>query len=234
MSILLNGQNLGFEYGAMWIPQKSTIELHPDIRSTQTSNASQNFFQINYEHQIKKHLYINASYSNNIISTNMNFYRGEHESIGIGWVGTEVSRVDFNAMYNIFYQRKVIIQPYAGFGILRSNPRNYGFAEEFIQRHIQSSQPNIQVIGVDGNAYSKFQIVPVAGIKLGYALWGRIELFINIKGVWGYKTIQDFALSYRYDGIEQPTSRNYADGSGWFLGYGIGYRIVKANKQNKK
>ena len=227
----LNGQNLTFEYGAMFVPHKSESELHPDIRSDSYLTGSQNFLKINYEHCFKKNLFLIGSFTKHEVNTSMDFYRGEDASWDVGWIGTDVTRIDFSLMYNVFSKSKFIIQPYGGLGFLRSNPGRRGFSGVLLGQWIESGQPNVRILKEpEGEAFLNSQIVPVLGLKFGYALWDRLELFIDIHGVYGHKTIQDFSISYSYNGIEQPEANSYADGSGWFLGYGIGWRFVKAKK----
>lgn len=44
-------------------------------------------------------------------------------------------------------------------------------------------------VGVEG--FANTQMVPVLGLKLGYAFLDRLELLLDIRQVWGYKTVEE-------------------------------------------
>ena len=228
----IHSQNIGFQFGSANFPEKANSKLHPDIINRKKYNSSENYFKINYEHLLKNNIFLSGSFSRYPTSLNFNFYREECTSAGVGYTGTNVNRVDFSLMYNVFSKSKFIFQPYIGLGILKSNPNGSEGGGELFGQWVEGIQPNLKVLrDVEAKAVSNLQLVPELGLKFGYAFWNRLELFIDIQGVFGHKMFQELKMSYSYKGVVQPEAINYSEGSGTFFAYGIGYRFIKSKKK---
>jgi len=222
----LNGQNLTVELGSANFPTMTKSELPSDINDRRVV-SSENYFKINYEQFIKKNLFISGSFSRYPMNTYFNFYRGNRGN-GVGWVGSNVSRIDLSLMYNFLSNGKFFILTNIGLGLQISNPNGvrFGGKRDMIQSLIPD--PDLRLLeNMEGETFSNSQIVPVLGLKFGYAFWGRLELFMDIQQVFGHKTIQELRMSYTYKGVEQPEAISYSDGTGRFWALGIGYRFVK-------
>lgn len=132
-------------------------------------------------------------------------------------------------MYNILNHSKFFISPYIGLGLQRSKPNAFWFGGniEMIQGAIPN--PDVRLLeDVEGNKFANTQIVPVLGLKFGYAFWGRLELFMHVQQVFAHKTIQELRMIYSYKGIKQPDAITSADGTGRFWALGMGFRFVKS------
>lgn len=170
-------------------------------------------------------MYISCNYSKYPIYTYFNFYK-ENEGGSFGWNGTNVQRIDLGLGYNIFSTSKFIVQPSIGLGIQKSISKDVGIIGGDISEGIKPD--NFELLkDIEAFAYSNTQLVPVLGLKFGYAFWGRFELFFDIQQVFGHKTIQELRMSYTYKGVEQPEAISYSDGTGRFYALGLGYRFVK-------
>lgn len=116
--------------------------------------------------------------------------------------------------------------PSIGLGIQKSIPTGNGCICNDISEGIKPD--NFELLDeIDAYAYENTQLVAVAGVKLGYAFFGRLELFIDIQQVFGHKTIQELKMNYSYNGNVQPEAISSSDGTGRFWSLGIGYRFVK-------
>ncbi len=221
----LHGQNLTVVFGSVYSPYQEKSPLHPDANDQRTAGG-ENFFKITYEQLLRENLFVLGSCSLYPIHTYFNFYK-EGRGLGVGWVGTHVTRIDFSLMYSALPKSKFIIQPNIGLGLQTSlpNPRvRLGGDKEGFQGWI--ANPDVKLLeDVEGNSYFNLQIVPVIGLKFGYAFWGRLELFYDIQMVFAYKAVQDIRMSYSYKGVEQPDAINYSDGTGRLFAFGLGYRF---------
>ncbi len=218
------GQVLTIEFGPTYYATKNKTKMHPEIIGERIAN-DEYFYKINYAHYINSNFLLSGSYSKYPISTFFRFYK-ENEGGSFGWNGTNVSKIDLSVIYNSFSKSKFILQPNIGIGIQKSINNGYGCICSDISDGIKPD--NFELLkDIEAFAYSNTQIVPVLGLKFGYAFWGRVELFFDIQQVFGHKTIQELRMSYAYKGIEQPEAISYSDGTGRFYALGIGYRFVK-------
>ncbi len=220
----VKGQTVTVEFGPTYYAHKAKSKMHPDIIGQRIANDDY-FYKINYEHFINTNFRLSGSYSKYPITTFFRFYK-ENEGGSFGWNGTTVKRFDVSMLYNIFPKSKFLLIPYTGFGIQKSTPNGYGCICNDISDGIKPD--NFELIkDIEEHVYSNTQIVPVIGLKFGYAFWGRLELFMDIQQVFGHKLIQELRMDYTYKGIQQPQAINYSDGTGRFWALGLGYRIVK-------
>lgn len=221
----IKGQILTFGGGATYFAQRSKALLHPDILGKRVGN-DQYFLKVQYNHILNKKVFLSASYySNYPVYTFFHFYK-QNGGGGRGWSGTNVRRFDLSVMYNTFHKSNFIFMPSLGLGIQKSIPTGNGCICNDISEGIKPD--NFELLDeIDAYAYDNTQLVAVAGVKLGYAFFGRLELFIDIQQVFGHKTIQELKMNYSYNGIVQPEAISSSDGTGRFWSLGIGFRFVK-------
>ncbi|MCZ2102727.1 MAG: hypothetical protein LC107_14460 [Chitinophagales bacterium] len=191
---VLRSQNISLGYGPTYITDKEKVKLHPDVLGKDDSGNDWYFTFIKYEHKINKNLLISCSYSKYLISTYFHFYK-KNEGGSFGWAGTNVKRFDMGMTYNIFPKSKFILHPNVGFGLQKSIPTGHGCICNDISNGIKPDDFEL-LKEIDAYAYSNTQIVPVVGLKFGYAFWNRLELFMDIQQVFGFKTIQELRMSY--------------------------------------
>lgn len=225
---ILNGQTINFEFGSTNFREKSITALHPEIRNLNKSNSSENFYRVTYEQPITNKLIVVSGFAKYRMSTNMNFKINDDVVLGYGWSGTNVTRFDLNLMYNFFAGSKFIVQPYLGLGLQVSKAKQQTrLGGDLLAQWITESIPHVNVIDdLEGTSFSNAQLVPNFGLKLGYAFWNRLELYLEYQQVFGHKTIQEISMNYSYKGIEQPKAITYSDGTSRFVSLGIGYRLV--------
>lgn len=224
----LNGQIVTIGYGPNYVLDKERVSIHPDAKGKGLGGNDFWFYQIKYHHFLRNNWIAFGGYSKYPIATLFHFYK-ENEGGSKGWSGTNVTRIDLGFKYNIFSKSKFIIQPSFSLGIQKSIPNGDGCICNDISGGIKPD--NFELLkDIEADAFSNTQIVPVLGIKLGYAFWSRLELFIDVQQVFGFKTIQELRMSYIYKGVEQPQAISYSDGTGRFWALGIGYRFVKLKK----
>lgn len=222
-----HGQTITGELGSANFPYVLNTPMHPDINDNM-SGGSENYFRISYEQIVTNRFLISASLSKYPVSTLFNFYKDNRGS-GMGGSQTKVSRMDVSLMYNILNHSKFFISPYIGLGLQRSKPTftKLGSNKEFLQGFI--ANPDVRLLeDMEANTFSNTQLVPVLGLKFGYAFWGRLELFMHIQQVFANKTIQQERMIYSYKGIKQPDAITSADGTGRFWALGMGFRFVKS------
>lgn len=220
----LIGQTLTLKFGPTYYASKFKSRLHPEIIGKRIANDDY-YLQFQYIQNINTRIFLSLSYSKYPISTFFRFYK-ENEGGAFGWNGTNVKRFDLNFGYIVFPKSKFILNPIAGIGLQKSISKNVGINGSDISDGIKPDDFEL-LKDIEAYAYSNMQIVPVVGLKFGYAFWGRLELFFDIQQVFGHKTIQELRMSYTYKGVEQPEAISYSDGTGRFYALGFGYRFVK-------
>lgn len=215
-------------FGPTYIPDKSKVKLHPDVLGKGVGGNDDWFYQISYAQWINKKILILGSYSKYPLATSYNFKYGigKLDEGAYGWPGgAHINRLDLGIVWNTFQKTKFIVHPNINLGLQISRSQDVGIIGTIPKDILPLAFEQLQEI--EANAYSNIQIVPVIGLKLGYAFWNRLELFFDIKMVWGYKTVQELTLQYAYKGVRQPDAINYTDGTGRFYALGIGYRFLK-------
>ena len=220
----LHGQIVTIEYGPTYYPPQFKTKMHPDIVGTRVANDNY-FYKVQYSQLINERILLSGSYSQYPVSTFFRFHN-ENGSGGSGWNGVDVCRLDLIFTYNIFEKSRFILQPNFGLGIQKSISQDVGIIGGDIPYGIKPD--NFELLkDIEAFAYSNSQLVPIFGLKFGYAFWSRLELFFDIQQVFGHKIIQELRMSYTYKGVEQPEAISYSDGTGRFFALGIGYRFVK-------
>lgn len=218
------GQTLTIEFGPTYYASKFKSNLNSEIIGQRIANDDY-FYKIQYIHRINNKILFSSSFSKYPISTFFRFYK-ENAGGAFGWNGVNVQRLDLSLAYNVFSKSKFIAQPSIGLGIQKSISRDVGIIGNDISEGIKPD--NFELLkDIEAFAYSNTQIVPVIGLKFGYAFWGRLELFFDIQQVFGHKIVQELRMSYTYKGVEQPEAISYSDGTGRFYSLGLGYRFVK-------
>jgi hypothetical protein len=221
----LKGQAVTFGFGPTYLIDKTKVRLHQEILGKSSGNDDW-LFNIKYIHFFNTNWHLYGSYTKYPIRTYYNFKNNGNESGSLGWSGSNVNRIDFGIAYDIFYKSHFILNGNFGIGFQNSNSKDVGIIGSEVPDGIKPE--NFELLkDIEAFAYSNTQIVPVVGLKFGYAFWGRLELFMDIQQVLGHKTIQELRMSYTYKGIEQPQAISYSDGTGRFWALGIGYRLVK-------
>lgn len=220
----LKGQVFSVAFGDTYIADKSRVKLHPEVLGKGVGGNDDWFYQISYSHWLKKGLFVTGSYQKYPVATLFNF-QSETGNGGFGWVGTDMHRFDAGVGWNIFRKTKFIIQPVLNISYQKSIPKGNGNIG-IIPRDILPIEFE-QLARIEDFSYRTTQLVPVVGIKFGYALWNRLEIFMDIRQVWGFTVVQELRLQYAYKGVTQPDAINYSDGTGRFYALGIGYRIQK-------
>jgi hypothetical protein len=228
---LLKGQSLSIYGGVTYISDKFLDNVPVDIRGKQIANDD-NFFQIKYEHHIKRNWMGYASYSKYPVLTLFHFYKlnGGGSS---GWSGTDIKRIDVGLVYDVFYKSKFILQPNIGFGLQKSIPDGNGCICSGISDGIKPDNFELSK-NIDAFSYATTQLVPVVGLKFGYAFWGRLQLFMDIQQVFGFKKVQELRMDYTYKGVQQPQAISYSDDTGRFWSLGLGFNFVKRKEKNAK
>ncbi len=220
----LRGQIVTIEFGATYFAQKAKSKINSEIIGERGANDDF-FYKFQYSQNINGRFLIAANYSKYPIYTFFRFYK-ENAGGSFGWNGTNVRRLDLSVCYNIFTLSKFILQPNIGLGFQKSISKDVGIIGNDISDGIKPD--NFELLkDIEAFAYSNTQIVPVIGLKFGYAFWGRLEMFFDIQQVFGHKTIQELRMSYKYKEVEQPEAISYSDGTGRFYALGLGYRFVK-------
>lgn len=213
------GQIVAIEFGPTYYPLKFKSNLNSEIIGQRIANDDY-FYKIQYAHWINKKILFSSGFSKYPISTFFRFYK-ENAGGAFGWNGVNVKRIDLNFVYNVLSTSKFIVQPSIGLGIQKSISRDVGIIGGDISAGIKPD--NFELLkDIEAFAYSNTQLVPVLGLKFGYAFWGRLELFFDIQQVFGHKTIQELRMSYTYKGVEQPEAISYSDGTGRFYALGLG------------
>lgn len=212
-------------FGVTYMDDKQRVELHPEVRGKGLRVSDDYFHQFSYSHYIKNNFIISASYSKYPVSTVFKFNNGQDEG-AYGWPGgANITRFDGGLGWIPFRKSNFILFPSVNIGLQKSKI----IYDDIIGTIPLDLLPSgfEQLESVQAEAFNNTQIVPIVGLKLGYAFWSRLELFLDIRQVWGFKTVQEIKLQYAFNGIEQPEAINYSDGTGRFWALGLGYRFVK-------
>ncbi len=212
-------------FGVTYMDDIERVKLHPDVRGKGIRVNDDYFHQFSYSHYLKGDFIISASYSIYPVSTEFKFVIDGLEGYAYGWRGTNITRYDIGLGWNPLGKSKFILHPNLSIGLQKSEIIYDDIIGTIPDDLIPIGFEQLASVGVEG--FANTQIVPVLGLKLGYAFWGRLELFLDIRQVWGYKTVQELKVQYAYNGIRQPEAINYSDGTGRFWALGMGYRIVK-------
>jgi hypothetical protein len=82
-----------------------------------------------------------------------------------------------------------------------------------------------QLAPIVAEAYNTAQVVPIVGFKTGVVIRRRIEVGLNVQGVYGFKSCQDMLFDYSYKVKAQETAVFESKGTGVFAAFSIGYRF---------
>ncbi len=223
------GQSLSIGFGPTYIADRERVSIHPKAKGKVAGGNDDWVWQVKYEHHIQKNWMLYASYSQYPISTWFNFYK-ENEGGSFGWNGTNVKRIDFGIVYKIFPNSKFVLNPNIGLARQKSIPDGDGCICNDISEGIKPDDFEL-LRDIEADASANTQIVPVIGLKFGYAFWRRLELTMDVQQVFGFKTIQELRMAYTYKGVVQPEAISYSDGTGRFWVLSLGYRFGKLYKK---
>lgn len=147
-------------------------------------------------------------------------------TIGVGYSGTIINRLDVGVAYNIFPKlRKFYLKPILMIGIQSSNRLD---DVEIGSEYFEIYGPEYEQLEyITAEHFNTLQIVPVAGLKSGFVLWKRIDIGLTMQGVWGFKSYQNMYFKYAYKGVPQETAVFEAKGTGIYAAFSVGYRFVK-------
>jgi hypothetical protein len=227
----VKGQFVSVGFGPTFLVDKEINKLPKDILGEGIGNDNW-AFQLKYGHFLSKNLLIYFSFSKYPVLTQFHFYK-ENAGGSSGWSGTGIKRIDVGLFYDVFHKSKFILHPNLGFGLQRSTPNGFGCICGDIPDGIKPD--NFELLkDIDAFSYATTQLVPVVGLKFGYAFWGRLQLFMDIQQVFGFKKVQELRMDYTYKGVQQPQAISYSDGTGRFWSLGLGFNFVKRKEKNAK
>jgi hypothetical protein len=161
-----------------------------------------------------------------------------------GYTGANITRFDLGCAYNILSnQKKIFIKPFLMIGLQNSKKTADLFRQAvriFGPDYYQTRLPDSE-----GNNIT--QIVPSLGVRMGIKISKRVDIGLNIQGVYAFKTYQKiiFYYTYRNDSTERRAvfdSRGSGVFSSIFLSFNISNLvkdlsrkpILKPKKSTKK
>lgn len=220
------GQEIYIGFGPNYLADKSISNLHPEVIGPGVWGNDSASLQIGYTHYFKRKYIIDLSYSKYGVSTLYHFVNGNY-----GWVNaTELNRTDLGLGFDLFNDKKLILNPNIFIGLQQSAPTGVGF--NGIVPTDLTPDGFVQSLPAEAKSFRTTQFVPGIGVKIGYAFWNRFEIFLDFKQVWGRKKVEELILSYSYNGVLQADADRFTDGTGRFYIISIGYRIGKKWKLN--
>jgi len=121
---------------------------------------------------------------------------------GSGYTGADITRFDLGCAYNVLKKhKKIYIKPFVMIGIQHSK-KTFDLWREQVRiygpDYYQTSLP-------DSEGYDITQIVPSLGVRAGIKISKRLDVGLNIQGVYAFKTYQKIIFYYTYK--DDPTER---------------------------
>lgn len=207
-----------------------THQKKPMVKGMDYFDNTDNSFKFSYEHSLRlKKWSIFGTYTKYEGYTFISFKEGSvitpdgFPLIGNGFNGVNVSRIDLGVFWHTFKKKKFFLKTSISIGLQVSKTNGSEIAN---------------LITIDGPDYFELepiwvkphntkQIVPSIGVKMGYVFWKRLELSLQIQGVYGFKSFQNMYFNYSYKGVPQEIAVFEATGTGVFTSLSIGYRFKK-------
>jgi hypothetical protein len=219
-------QSISTTFGVTYTKDKAVV---PIINQNNLPTGNDWYFiGLNYEHFTSSKFSYHLQYTNYqdvtyITPDTAGYHDGSGYPISaVGWPGVKVHRLDFGAGYNIFKNRKIILQPFITISFQQAFYRGWEYYDSWINGpHYYQTAP------MKAEAFNIFQITPGFGLKAGYAFANRYELFLKFNQIYGYRAYQRLTLTYTYKGVPQPNAVYESNGTGYFIALGLGYRIGK-------
>jgi hypothetical protein len=223
--ISMSGQALHISYGPIFTKSKA---ISPIINANEDFSNTTAVKAISYEHFSKKNISFIGTYNYFRGSTYINFAIGGYKDFGgsdiggEGWYGTNIYRFDLLVAYKLTKLKRYYFKPFGGIGLQASRSRGIGIFQNLV-----NGPDYIGIEPTEAEPYNTFQITPTGGIKTGFVFWKRLDIGLQVQGVYGYKPYQKLTLKYKYKGIVQPNAIYASDGTGLFYTFSIGYRFAR-------
>ena len=225
---LLWSQTLSVGFGPVFTHSNQRVKM---VESKEDFMNTAYQWSISYEHPIPSSKFIaTASAARFEGATMIKFSEGSvisshgYPLIGAGFFGVDVTRVDLQLGYNVLGKSpSFYFKPKAGIGIQVSKDRGW----DILSLEPINGPDYVQLADIRAEVFNTVQVVPVVGFKTGFLLWRRVDLGVNVQGVWGFKSYTDLYFDYAYRGEVQETAVFEATGTGIFTALHLGYRFGK-------
>ena len=180
-------------------------------------------YTIQYSHDLKmKRCELFASYYSFAGKTNMVIIPSKAQyEYGNGFKGLNVRRINLGISYALLNLNHFFLKTGLGLGLQIAKRNGYDPFDSIYEIY----GPDYTMNEPFYYNYNFFQIVPLLSVKAGLVIWNRLDLHIDIQGVYGFKSYQTMYLNYSYKGIKQSTAIVEARGTGFFPSIGIGYKF---------
>lgn len=225
----LFSQALSLGFGPVFTHTNQRVKMVNSKEDFMNTSAQ---WMISYEHTLRKQQGLSVSVTASAYegATWMRFSEGSYigsdgfPTLGRGFSGVSITRIDFVFHYNILVKSRIVyLKPNIGLGIQFSKDLGYEFGN-----FEQINGPDyFQLAPIVAEAYNTVQVVPILGFKTGVVIRRRIEVGLNVQGVYGFKSYQDMFFDYSYKGEAQETAIFESKGTGVFAALSIGYRFKK-------
>lgn len=151
--------------------------------------------------------------------------------LAIGFYGVDVNRFDIGINYKLISRGKFYLEPSITLGLQQSIP----IGIDFYDRFVPNGPDYVQTGPINTETFNTTQIVPSFGFKTGFVFWNRLDLGLDFRWIFGFKSFQDMYFEYSYKGVPQKTAVFEATGTGLFTALSLGYRFKKwkDEKQSK-
>jgi hypothetical protein len=225
----VNCQTVSFGFGPIFTHTNQKVKM---VHSEEDFQNTDYQLVIGYEHFLKNSKYsVFGSFSKFDGHTWIKFREGSviapdgFPTLGVGYSGTSLFRLDFGAAYNLFSSKySFYLKPLIFIGIQKSTRKDIEIYSEIFEIY---GPEYVQNELVSAEQFNSTQIVPSIGFKTGAVLWKRIELGLIVQGVLGFKSYQNMYFAYSYRGVPQKTAVFEANGTGIYTAFSVGYKFVK-------
>ena len=232
--ISINAQKLHTAYGPNYTLSKMKVPL---VNGKDWLDNTDFSFKFSLELPLKitkiKTTSIAFNYTQYDGATNIPFERGSvldpagFPIIGVGFVGINAHNFTTSLKWDVFQpSSKYFISPYAGFGIQISKWNGW----EYWDTNNIIGPDYVQTSPIQVESLNTIQPIPTIGLKSGIVFWKRLELGLDVQGVYAFKSYQNMYLDYEYLGEPQPTAVYETTGTGVFTAIFLGYRIKKLSR----
>jgi hypothetical protein len=222
-------QTLSMGFGPVFTHTNQRVRMVNSKEDFMNTSAQ---WMLAYEHQLKspESLSVSIMASKYEGATWMRFSEGSYigsdgfPTLGVGFSGVNITRIDLQVIYNLFKaKQRFYVKPSIGLGVQVSKDLDY----DFYNLEQINGPDYFQLAPIVAEAYNTVQVVPILGFKTGVVIWRRIEVGLNVQGVYGFKSYQDMFFDYSYRGEIQETAVFESKGTGVFAALSIGYRFKK-------